>query len=165
MHDELLVKICPQMAEQSKKAGYAATAFCVLLSFTLLNYVLILGIGLWRMLRGMANGRSPAWWKAGDSTQDGPFYQRLMRCHANMFENIGFFLVVLLACVQFPDVVPLQVFKFLCTCIFVGRFGQIFIYMLGANSLFVLIRFTFFGLQLFPLTFMTVTLLSHLHSL
>ena len=136
--------------------GYGTLVIMSLLAFSLVGV-----IGLYRVLVGIARGLPVSYWRPGQANEPG-FYRRLMRCHANLFENVGLYAVVVLAAVHFPEAVPLQVFKMICINLLVGRFAQTLVYLISEDSLFVLIRFTFFALQMFSITYLGYLVLVYL---
>ena len=153
----------PFLAPYVKNLTYDAVGYGTLVLLALFGMVLVLGIGMFRVLVGIIKGLPVSYWRPGKADEAG-FYRRLMRCHANTFENIGFYLAVILAALHFQEAIPLELFKILCATVLIGRVGQTFVYLVGESTLFVLVRFAFFALQKFSVSFMAYRVLLHIFS-
>lgn len=141
--------------------SYAGVGFGALICVALVGLVCVLAIGMSRAVLGVAQKLSLSYWQPGSSEQGPGWYRRLMRCHANVYENIGMYAVIVLAAVYFEDAaISIDLFRLLCCLLVVGRVGQTLVYLIiGVNAVGVLLRFSFFAVQQLSVTFIALCVL------
>lgn len=86
-------------------------------------------------------------------------YWRLNRAHANTLENLPIFgtMVVvgtMLGCSN-------ALFSQLAVLYMAARIGQSIVHILGGSTIFIMVRFTFFSVQMLSVTSMGIHILHH----
>ncbi len=124
-----------------------------LLGFAAWTAVLVLAVGLYRSIL-VLSGRAAANAFPGGVQHGPPWYWRLCRAHANCIENLPLFtaLVLLGSVVHVGE--PL--FFTLAAVVLPARIGQSTAHIASGSSLAVLVRFSFFSVQLLCLAGMGV---------
>lgn len=120
-------------------------AFHALLGFTgwtLLLVAIVFGYRGFRLLTGTPIN---SWARGAKTTEDPSFMKRVEDAHANALENLLIFAVLVLAADALDK---LDAIAMLAPFVLYARIGQSLIHLSGTNQLQVLIRATFWSIQL-----------------
>jgi uncharacterized MAPEG superfamily protein len=121
------------------------TAVQALLAFTAWTILLVLCIAAYRMAR-LAGGTSLAAWSRGKQPADVPgLITRLEHAHANCVENLPLFGAVVLGALAMNR---LDAIAGMATLVVCARLAQSLTHLSGAGGLQVLVRGTFWTIQL-----------------
>ena len=122
------------------------TAIQALLGFAAWTALLVLGVFLYRGLRFVTGTPINSWPRGVKSDADIPFVTRLADAHANSLENLLPFAVIVLAAGQLPG--KLELIAPFATYVFYARIAQSLAHLSGTGKINVLLRATFWSIQL-----------------
>lgn len=120
-------------------------AYHALLGFTgwtLLLVALVFGYRGFRLLTGTPIN---SWSRGAKSVDDPVFMKRVEDAHANALENLPIFAVLVLSAAAMGE---LEAINALAPYVLYARVGQSLVHLSGTNQLQVLIRATFWSVQL-----------------
>ncbi|MDI3260592.1 MAG: MAPEG family protein [Sinobacteraceae bacterium] len=121
------------------------TAITALLGFAAWTLLLILMVFAYRGIKLLGGTPITAWPRGQVSPANTPFINRVADAHANCLENLPIFAVLVL-CAQALDktaaVAPLAPY------VLYARFGQSLMHLIGVTPLLVLLRASFWSVQL-----------------
>ncbi len=133
------------------------TSLTALLGFALWTALLVAGVFSYRGLRVLGGTPINAWPRGNKPAGDMPFIKRLEDAHANSLENLPLFAVIVLAAAAMGKTALIEPF---CAWVLYARIGQSSVHLLGTGVAHVLIRATFWGVQLGLFLFMFYRLLT-----
>lgn len=124
-----------------------STTAVALLGFATWSLALLMSLGVFRSAIVMTGGRTANSFAASGDDLDG-LGKRLTRAHANCYEFLPIAGVIMLYAIATGQTSITDPLAYL----FLGaRIGQSIVHLISTSSTFVLIRFAFFGVQLFVL--------------
>jgi uncharacterized MAPEG superfamily protein len=133
------------------------TAIQALLGFAAWTALLVLGVFLYRGLRFVTGTPINSWPRGAKSTNDPAFVKRLDDAHANCLENLPVFAVIVLGAAATGR---LDAISTLAPWVFYARIGQSLTHLTGTGQLQVLVRATFWSVQLGLMLWMLFKLLA-----
>ena len=133
------------------------TAIQALLGFAAWTALLVLGVFLYRGLRFVTGTPINHWPRGAKPADDAPFVKRLEDAHANCLENLPVFAVIVLGAAATGR---LELIAALAPWVLYARVGQSLIHMTGVGQLQVLVRATFWSVQLGLMLWMLFRLLA-----
>ena len=133
------------------------TAIQALLGFAAWTALLILGVFLYRGLRFVTGTPINHWPRGAKPTTDAAFVKRLEDAHANCLENLPLFAVVVLGAAAMGR---LEIIAALAPWVLYARIGQTLAHLAGTGQLHVLVRATFWAVQLGLMLWMLFKLLA-----
>jgi uncharacterized MAPEG superfamily protein len=133
------------------------TAIQALLGFAAWTALLVLGVFLYRGLRFVTGTPINSWPRGTKSAGDAAFVNRLQDAHANCLENLPVFAVIVLGAAAAGR---LDTIAALAPWVLYARVGQSLVHLSGVGQLQVLVRATFWGVQLGLLLWMLFKLLA-----
>lgn len=134
-----------------------APAYCALLGFAGWTLLLVLGVFAYRGVRFLGGTPINSWPRGVKSDADIPFATRMADAHANCLENLAVFAVIVLVAGQLPG--KLELIAPLAPFVLYARIGQSLVHLSGTGKLQVLLRATFWAIQLGLFFFMLSKLL------
>lgn len=123
----------------------ANPAICALLGFTAWTLALVIAVFLYRGIRFLGGTAINSWPRGVRSVTDAPIIGRIADAHANCLENLPVFAVIVLAAAAMGRVDALAG---LAPYVLYARIGQTLAHLSGTGKLNVLIRATFWAIQL-----------------
>lgn len=133
------------------------TAIQALLGFAAWTALLVLGVFLYRGLRFVTGTPINSWPRGSKQAGDAAFVNRLQDAHANCLENLPVFAVIVLGAAATGR---LDVIGALAPWVLYARIGQSLTHLTGVGQLQVLVRATFWSVQLGLMLYMLFKLLS-----
>jgi uncharacterized MAPEG superfamily protein len=121
------------------------TAIQALLGFTAWTLLLIAAVFAYRGLRFVTGTPINHWPRQAKPTDDAPLIKRLEDAHANCLENLPLFAVIVLAAAALQKLDLLQP---VAVWVLYARIGQTAAHLWGVGRLQVLVRATFWSVQL-----------------
>lgn len=122
-----------------------APAYCALLGFTAWTLLLVLGVFAYRGFRFLSGTPINSWPRGDKSANDAPIITRIADAHANCLENLPLFAVIVLVAGQMGKI---EAIAALAPLVLYARVGQSLAHLCGTGKLLVLIRATFWAVQL-----------------
>lgn len=120
-------------------------AFHALLGFTGWTMLLVAVVFSYRGIRLLGGTPINSWGRGAKTTEDPVFIKRVEDAHANALENLPLFAVIVLSAAALGK---LDAINSLAPIVLAARVGQSLMHLSGTNPLQVLIRATFWGIQL-----------------
>lgn len=133
------------------------TAIQALLGFAAWTALLVLCVFLYRGLRFLRGTPINSWPRGTKSAGDAAFVNRLQDAHANCLENLPVFAVIVLGAAATGR---LDVIAALAPWVLYARIVQSLTHLAGVGQLHVLVRATFWSVQLGLMLFMLFKLLA-----
>ncbi len=133
------------------------TAIQALLGFAAWTALLVLGVFLYRGLRFVTGTPINSWPRGTKTAGDAAFVNRLQDAHANCLENLPVFAVIVLAAAATGR---LDTIAALAPWVLYARVGQSLVHLSGVGQLQVLVRATFWCVQLGLMLWMLFKLLA-----
>jgi len=133
------------------------TAIQALLGFAAWTAVLVLGVFLYRGLRFVTGSPINSWPRGAKPANDAGIVKRLEDAHANCMENLPIFAVIVLAAAAMGR---LETIAALAPWVLYARIGQSLTHLTGTGQLQVLVRATFWAVQLGLMLWMLFKLLA-----
>jgi uncharacterized MAPEG superfamily protein len=134
------------------------TAIQALLGFAAWTAILVLGVFLYRGLRFVTGTPINHWPRGAKPADDAAFVKRLEDAHANCLENLPLFAVIVLGAAATGR---LEVIAPLAPWVLYARIGQSLTHLTGVGQLQVLVRATFWSVQLGLMLWMLFKLLAY----
>ncbi|HQY76410.1 MAG TPA: MAPEG family protein [Rhodoferax sp.] len=133
------------------------TAVQALLGFAAWTLLLVTGVFLYRGLRFVTGTPINHWPRGAKPADDAPLVKRLEDAHANSLENLPIFAVIVLAAAALGK---LDAIAALAPWVLYARVGQSMAHLSGVGVLQVLVRATFWSVQLALFFWMLAVLLA-----
>ena len=133
------------------------TAVQALLGFAAWTLLLVAGVFLYRGLRFVTRTPINHWPRGAKPADDAPLVKRLEDAHANSLENLPIFAVIVLAAAALGK---LDAIAALAPWVLYARVGQSLAHLSGVGVLQVLVRATFWSVQLALFFWMLAVLLA-----
>ena len=133
------------------------TAIQALLGFTAWTALLVLGVFLYRGLRFVTGTPINHWPRGAKPASDAAFVKRLEDAHANCLENLPVFAVIVLGAAATGR---LDVISTLAPWVLYARIAQSLTHLTGVGQLQVLVRASFWSVQLGLMLWMLFKLLA-----
>ena len=133
------------------------TALLALMGFAGWTLLLVAGVFVYRGVRFLSGTPINHWPRSAKPTDDAPFARRIEDAHANCLENLPIFAVIVLVAVSLGR---LEVINVLAPCVLYARIGQTAAHLSGVGQLNVLVRATFWAMQLVLFVWMIVRVVS-----
>ncbi|MEN9466789.1 MAG: hypothetical protein RL081_790 [Pseudomonadota bacterium] len=133
------------------------TAVQALLGFAAWTLLLVTGVFLYRGLRFVTGTPINHWPRGAKPADDAPLVKRLEDAHANSLENLPIFAVIVLAAAALGK---LDAIAALAPWVLYARVGQSLAHLSGVGVLQVLVRATFWSVQLALFFWMLAVLLA-----
>ncbi len=133
------------------------TAVQALLGFAAWTLLLVAGVFLYRGLRFVTGTPINHWPRGAKPADDAPLVKRLEDAHANSLENLPIFAVIVLAAAALGK---LDAIAALAPWVLYARVGQSLAHLSGVGVLQVLVRATFWSVQLALFFWMLAKLLA-----
>ena len=133
------------------------TALQALMGFAAWTLLLVAGVFLYRGVRFLSGTPINHWPRSAKPTDDAPFARRIEDAHANCLENLPIFAVIVLVAASLGR---LEVINVLAPCVLYARIGQTAAHLSGVGQLNVLVRATFWAMQLVLFVWMIVRVVS-----
>jgi uncharacterized MAPEG superfamily protein len=121
------------------------TAINALLGFTAWTLLLVAGVFLYRGMRFLSGTPINHWPRQAKPGDDAPMVKRLEDAHANCLENLPIFAVIVLAAAA---VQKLELLQPMAAWVLYARIGQTAAHLSGVGRLQVLVRASFWSVQL-----------------
>ena len=144
------------MAAEINSVGVGA--YDALLGFAGWTLLLVLGVFAYRGIKFLSGTPINSWPRGVKSDADIPFASRMADAHANCLENLVVFAVIVLVAGQLPG--KLELIAPLAPYVLYARIGQSLVHLSGTGKLQVLLRATFWAIQLGLFFFMLSKLCS-----
>ncbi|MDO8287003.1 MAG: MAPEG family protein [Rhodoferax sp.] len=133
------------------------TALQALLGFAAWTVLLVTGVFLYRGLRFVTGTPINHWPRSAKPADDAAFAKRMEDAHANCLENLPVFAVIVLAATAMGR---LESIAALAPFVLYARIGQSTVHLIGVGQVHVLVRATFWSIQLGLFIWMLVKLLA-----
>ena len=133
------------------------TAVQALLGFAAWTLLLVTGVFLYRGLRFVTGTPINHWPRGAKPADDAPLVKRLEDAHANSLENLPIFAVIVLAAAALGK---LDAIAALAPWVLYARVGQSLAHLSGVGVLQVLVRASFWSVQLALFFWMLAKLLA-----
>lgn len=122
-----------------------APAYCALLGFTAWTLLLVLAVFAYRGIRFLGGTPINSWPRGVKSSTDAALVTRISDAHANCLENLPLFAVIVLVAGQMGK---LEAIAALAPLVLYARIGQSLAHLSGTGTLNVLVRASFWAVQL-----------------
>lgn len=132
-----------------------APAYCALLGFTAWTLLLVLAVFGYRGIRFLSGTPINSWPRGVKSSTDAALVTRIADAHANCLENLPLFAVIVLVAGQMNK---LEAIGGLACYVLYARIGQTLAHLSGTGKLNVLVRATFWAVQLVLFVLMLIKL-------
>ena len=132
------------------------TALQALLGFAAWTVLLVAGVFLYRGLRFVTGTPINNWPRSAKPANDAALVKRMEDAHANCLENLPVFAVIVLAAAAMGR---LESIAALAPFVLYARIGQSIVHLVGVGQAHVLVRATFWSVQLGLFIWMLVKLL------
>ena len=133
------------------------TALQALLGFAAWTVLLVTGVFLYRGLRFVTGTPINNWPRSAKPANDAALVKRMEDAHANCLENLPVFAVIVLAAAAMGR---LESIAALAPFVLYARIGQSIVHLVGVGQAHVLVRATFWSVQLGLFIWMLVKLLA-----
>ncbi len=133
------------------------TALQALLGFAAWTVLLVTGVFLYRGLRFVTGTPINNWPRSAKPANDAALVKRMEDAHANCLENLPVFAVIVLAAAAMGR---LESIAMLAPFVLYARIGQSIVHLIGVGKVHVLVRATFWSVQLGLFIWMLVKLLA-----
>ena len=133
------------------------TALQALLGFAAWTVLLVTGVFLYRGLRFVTGTPINHWPRSAKPANDAALVKRMEDAHANCLENLPVFAVIVLAAAAMGR---LETIAAPAPFVLYARIGQSTVHLLGVGQAHVLVRATFWSVQLGLFIWMLVKLLA-----
>ena len=133
------------------------TALQALLGFAAWTVLLVAGVFLYRGLRFVTGTPINNWPRSAKPANDAALVKRMEDAHANCLENLPVFAVIVLAAAAMGR---LESIAALAPFVLYARIGQSIVHLVGVGQAHVLVRATFWSVQLGLFIWMLVKLLT-----
>ena len=133
------------------------TALQALLGFAAWTVLLVAGVFLYRGLRFVTGTPINNWPRSAKPANDAALVKRMEDAHANCLENLPVFAVIVLAAAAMGR---LESIAALAPFVLYARIGQSIVHLIGVGQAHVLVRATFWSVQLGLFIWMLVKLLA-----
>ena len=133
------------------------TALHALLGFAAWTVLLVAGVFLYRGLRFVTGTPINNWPRSAKPANDAALVKRMEDAHANCLENLPVFAVIVLAAAAMGR---LESIAALAPFVLYARIGQSIVHLVGVGQAHVLVRATFWSVQLGLFIWMLVKLLA-----
>ena len=133
------------------------TALHALLGFAAWTVLLVAGVFLYRGLRFVTGTPINNWPRSAKPGNDAALVKRMEDAHANCLENLPVFAVIVLAAAAMGR---LESIAALAPFVLYARIGQSIVHLVGVGQAHVLVRATFWSVQLGLFIWMLVKLLA-----
>jgi uncharacterized MAPEG superfamily protein len=133
------------------------TALQALLGFAAWTVLLVAGVFLYRGLRFVTGTPINNWPRSAKPANDAALVKRMEDAHANCLENLPVFAVIVLAAAAMGR---LESIAALAPFVLYARIGQSIVHLVGVGQAHVLVRATFWSVQLGLFIWMLVKLLA-----
>ena len=133
------------------------TALQALLGFAAWTVLLVTGVFLYRGLRFVTGTPINNWPRSAKPANDAALVKRMEDAHANCLENLPVFAVIVLAAAAMGR---LETIAALAPFVLYARIGQSAVHLIGVSPVHVLVRATFWSVQLGLFIWMLVKLLA-----
>ena len=133
------------------------TAIQALLGFAAWTALLVFGVFIYRGLRFVTGTPINSWPRGAKLSGDAAFVRRMEDAHANCLENLPVFAVIVLSA---SAVGRLDTIAALAPWVLYARIGQSLMHLTGVGQLQVLVRATFWSVQLGLMMWMLFKLLA-----
>lgn len=133
------------------------TALQALLGFAAWTVLLVTGVFLYRGLRFVTGTPINSWPRSAKPANDAALVKRMEDAHANCLENLPVFAVIVLAAAAMGR---LESIAALAPFVLYARIGQSTVHLIGVGQVHVLVRATFWSIQLGLFIWMLVKLLA-----
>ena len=133
------------------------TALQALLGFAAWTVLLVTGVFLYRGLRFVAGTPINNWPRSAKPANDAALVKRMEDTHANCLENLPVFAVIVLAAAAMGR---LESIAALAPFVLYARIGQSAVHLIGVSPAHVLVRATFWSVQLGLFIWMLAKLLA-----
>ena len=133
------------------------TALQALLGFAAWTVLLVAGVFLYRGLRFVTGTPINNWPRSAKPANDAALVKRMEDAHANCLENLPVFAVIVLAAAAMGR---LESIAALAPFVLYARIGQSIVHLIGVGKAHVLVRATFWSIQLGLFIWMLVKLLA-----
>ena len=133
------------------------TALQALLGFAAWTVLLVTGVFLYRGLRFVTGTPINNWPRSAKPANDAALVKRMEDAHANCLENLPVFAVIVLAAAAMGR---LESIAALAPFVLYARIGQSIVHLIGVGKAHVLVRATFWSIQLGLFIWMLVKLLA-----
>lgn len=121
------------------------TSLQALLGFTAWTLLLVLVIFAWRGIEIVINGKKADSWTRGKDPETPSLIRRIEHAHINCLENLPLFAVIVLAAQAMGKAHVADAWG---AWVLYARLGQSLTHMIGVNHWLVLVRATFWAVQL-----------------
>jgi uncharacterized MAPEG superfamily protein len=121
------------------------TSMQALLGFTGWTLLLVLIVFAWRGTAILLQGRKADSWTRGKQVDDPGFVRRVEHAHANALENLPLFAVLVLAAAAMGKSAVTDAYA---AYVLYARIGQSVVHMIGISHWLVMLRATFWSVQL-----------------
>ena len=135
------------------------TAIQALLGFAAWTLLLVFGVFLYRGLLFLTGTPINSWPRGAKPSSDAAFAKRMEDAHANCLENLPVFAVIVLSAWAMGQLDTIAV---LAPWVLYARIGQSLIHLTGVGQLQVLVRATFWSVQLGLMLWMLFKLLAQI---
>ena len=133
------------------------TALQALLGFAAWTVLLVTGVFLYRGVRFVTGTPINNWPRSAKPANDAALVKRMEDAHANCLENLPVFAVIVLAAAAIGR---LESIAALAPFVLYARIGQSIVHLIGVGKAHVLVRATFWSVQLGLFIWMLVKLLA-----
>lgn len=120
-------------------------AYHALLGFAAWTLLLVILVFAYRGFRFLTGTAINSWPRGSKSANDAPIISRIADAHANSLENLPIFAVIVLVAGQIGK---LELIAALAPLVLYARIGQSLAHLSGTGTINVLIRATFWAVQL-----------------
>ena len=129
-----------------------------LLGFASWTLLMLVSLGIFRVVMVSAKGRTPNSFNPSGDDMEG-FGRRLTRVHANCYEFLPIAATIMLYAIATDQQSLTNPLAF---ALIGARIGQSVVHLISASNSFVLVRFGFFGVQIFILIIWLLKLFHHI---
>ena len=116
-----------------------------LIGFTAWTLLLVLVIFAWRGIEIVINGKKADSWTRGKQVDETALIRRIEHAHINCLENLPIFAVIVLAAAAMGKSAVTEPYAMY---VLYARLAQTVIHIIGVNHWLVLVRATFWAIQL-----------------
>jgi uncharacterized MAPEG superfamily protein len=119
-------------------------AYHALLGFTGWTLLLVIGVFLYRGIRFLGGTPINSWPRSYKPVDDAPLVKRMEDAHANCLENLPLFAVIVLSAGLLGR---LDAIAALAPFVLYARIGQSLVHLIGTGKFLVLVRASFWSVQ------------------
>ena len=132
------------------------TSLQALLGFTAWTLLLVLVVFSWRGIEIMLRGKKANYWTRGNAIEEPGLITRVQHAHLNCLENLPVFAVIVLAAAAMGKSAVTDAYA---CYVLLARLGQSIVHLIGVSHWLVMLRATFWAVQLILFVIMLVRLL------